>query len=135
MNKIKVNDLKFGKLGEIKSAQILQEKFGELFHTEDQYNHFDYYNDKIFLEVKTRNIKGNQYDSLMFELHKIESGLKHMENGFEVWFAWNCKDGIYLWKLNQKEYFSKFSGRTDRGCDERRILAHIKNEYITKYEN
>jgi hypothetical protein len=134
MNKTKVNDLKVGKLGEIETAKQLQSKFGNLYHTEDEYDHFDYFNDNVYLEVKTRNIRGRQYDSLMFELHKIESGLRHEEKGFDVWFAWNCFDGIYLWKLNKDQYFTKFSGRTDRGVDERRILAHIKQEYIVKYE-
>ena len=134
-NPTKVNDLKVGKMGEIKVAEALQSKLGELFHTEDQYDHFDYFNDEVYLEVKTRNIRGRQYDSLMFELHKIETGLKHKENGFDVWFAWNCSDGIFMWKLDEGQYFSKFSGRTDRGVDERRVLAHIKQAHIIKFDH
>ena len=77
MNKQKKLDLYFGFQGEDKVHKELEETFGELKNTSDNEEYgkhfeFDKYNDKCFLEIKSRRIPHNKYMSLMFGFNKYE---------------------------------------------------------------
>ena len=41
--------------------------FGELNKTKNTYDNFDFYNNNFFIELKTRRINHNKYNSLYFD--------------------------------------------------------------------
>mgnify|MGYP003133914463 CR=1 FL=1 len=142
MNSKVQSDLKFGFKSEDESQKYLEQIFGELKNTrtddKDQYNKFDYRNDKCKIELKTRKCRFGQYPDLYFELGKIKEGIKYKKENPDkkVFFIWRCvytswkEEGYYYWELNEEEYNTGYGGRNDRGKDEYKILVKIKNEYI-----
>ena len=89
MNKQKKIDLYFGFQSEDKIHKELEETFGELKNTSDNEEYgkhfeFDKYNDKCFLEIKSRRIPHNKYMSLMFGLNKYEKGNKLIEEDKDI---------------------------------------------------
>jgi len=137
MNNKKIEDLKFGLKSEDTAKIILEKHFGELFKL-DKYNKFDFRNDRYRIELKTRRCKFGDYPDLQFELGKIIEARKYKEENpeKECFFVWRCigdgwgEEGFYYWKYNEEEYFEGEGGRNDRGLDEWKILAKIKNEFI-----
>tara|TARA_R110000744_G_scaffold102702_2_gene197301 strand:- start:11496 stop:11939 length:444 start_codon:yes stop_codon:yes gene_type:complete len=137
MNNIKEIDLRFGYKSEDEIHTYLENYFGELLRTSEnehmgKYYEFDKYNDKVYLEIKTRRINHNQYPTLMFGQNKLIKGreLKQANPTLRIFFLWRCLDGVYYWELDASEHTIIFSGRTDRGKDERSNLVHIKTEHI-----
>tara|TARA_R110001592_G_scaffold82881_2_gene245372 strand:+ start:5154 stop:5591 length:438 start_codon:yes stop_codon:yes gene_type:complete len=137
MNTQKEIDLRYGFKSEEEIHQYLESYFGELLRTDEneemgKYYEFDKYNDKLYLELKTRRINHNQYSSLMFGKNKLIKGreLKEANPSLRIFFLWRCLDGVYYWELDSSEHTIQFSGRTDRGRDERADLVHIKTEDI-----
>ena len=148
MNKQKLQtDLDFGFRSETTATKYLEEFFEcILYNTRiddgDQYNKFDYRGDIGKVEIKTRRCKFGDYPDLQFELGKIEDGLTFLEENPDkkCYFVWRCinngwgKEGFYYWELKpqSREWFKGEGGRFDRGKDEWKILAKIKNEHIMK---
>ena len=68
----------------------------------------------------------------MFGKNKLIKGreLKEANPSLRIFFLWRCLDGVYYWELDSSEHTIQFSGRTDRGRDERADLVHIKTEDI-----
>ena len=134
MNK-KENDLSFGYKSEADIHEILEEYFGTLKNTQDiygKYFEFDKVNDNYFIEIKTRRINHNQYDSLFFGKNKFVKGNKLLEENPEVriFYLWKCYDGIFGWEHNSSPYAIKIQGRCDRGRDEYNECIDIKQQYI-----
>ena len=131
----KINDLAFGFEEEDKILPILKEYFknDNITKTTAQNNVFDYECEGLKIELKSRRINHNKYDSLIFGKNKYIEGLNHINNNNEVYFIFNCLDGLYLWKQNPQQIpqFKK-GGRFDRGKPELQDLAHIKIEWLTK---
>jgi hypothetical protein len=126
---IQQDDLHFGEKGEDRTQAII-EKFLciKLNRSSDKYATFDYYNDNTFIELKSRRIKHNTYKTLMFGYNKFKKGLEHIENGKDVYFFFNCLDGIYYWKLTNESKANitiGTGGRCDRGIDETKKLVFI----------
>ena len=137
MNQQKRADLQMGHQSENDIHEYLESFFGKLNNTRDckeygKYYEFDKFNDNCYIEIKTRNIKHNQYNSLMFGLNKLEKGreLKKLDPSLRIIYIWRCYDGIYYWEQDTSPYKIQFSGRTDRGKDERSNLVHIATENI-----
>jgi len=135
-------DLKFGFKSEKDIHKILEDKFGELKNTADdekygKYFEFDKYNDNYFIEMKTRRIKHNQYESLFFGVNKLDKGdelLKENPN-LRIFYLWRCNDGVYGWEHNSTEYEIKKRGRTDRGKNEIDFCVDIKQKFIKPLKN
>ncbi len=126
---IQKKDLELGAKGEDTTKAII-EKFLciKLNKSVDKYATFDYYNDNTFIELKTRRIKHNQYKSLMFGYNKFVKGLDHIREGKDVYFFFNCLDGVYYWKLtddSKKNITIGTGGRWDRGRDETQKLVFV----------
>ena len=71
MNEIQKKDLRYGYQSESDIHEFLETYFGKLQNTKDnqdmgEFYEFDKYNENVFIEMKTRRIKHNQYGSLMF---------------------------------------------------------------------
>jgi len=128
------NDVELGENGENTTKAII-EKFLSITLTKstDKYAIFDYYNDNTFIELKTRRIKHDTYSTLMFGYNKFKKGLEHLKDGKNVYFFFNCLDGIYYWKLTDdtKSHITiGTGGRQDRGKDERRKLVFISSHNL-----
>ena len=142
MNNIKEIDLRFGYKSEEEIHKYLENYFGELLRTSEnedmgKYYEFDKYNDKVYLEIKTRRINHNQYSSLMFGQNKLIKGreLKRANPAVRIFFIFRCLDGVYYWELDASEHTIQFSGRTDRGRDERCDMVHIKTENLKSLDS
>ena len=136
MNKKEI-DLRFGFQSESDIHEILEEYFGILKNTKDvteygRHFEFDKVNDNYFIEIKTRRINHNQYDSLFFGKNKFVKGNKLLEENPEVriFYLWKCYDGIFGWEHNSSPYAIKIQGRCDRGRDEYNECIDIKQQYI-----
>ena len=109
-------DMSFG-FGEEDIIQpILEAKFGVL-NKLDKYNPFDFENDTYLIEVKSRRIPHNKYESLMFNYSKLEK-LEGYEDKKEAVFVFNCEDGIYYWEYDSTQFTIGRGGRRE----ERKLL-------------
>lgn len=138
MNPVKQNDLLFGLSQEEIIKHKLEEKFGTLTKL-DKYNNFDFYNDNYFIEVKSRRIKHDRYDTIYFDEIKLKKAKEIIKKGYEVFFIFNCSDGIWCWefkdkKMYENEYFVAMGGRWDRGKEEVARLVNVKTEYLELLE-
>ena len=131
MNAQKQADLKMGLQMEDVLKPVFESKFGELNKTH-QYHSFDYENENVFIELKTRNAKWKQYPSLMFSTKKIDY-IKNNNITKDVYFFWKLTDGLYYWKYDEDEYEIHRGGRNDRGRNEYTNVVYIQNEYIKNY--
>ena len=134
MNKKEI-DLSFGFKSESDIHEILEEYFGTLKNTKDIYGihfEFDKVNDEYFIEIKTRRINHNQYDSLFFGKNKFVKGNELIEENPEVriFYLWKCYDGIFGWEHDSSPYSIKMQGRCDRGRDEYNECIDIQQKYI-----
>ena len=138
MNNIKLQDLKFGFNNEKIILQLLQsiDKFKDIKKTENHYDTFDFYNDNVYIELKSRRIHYGQYPDIMISKNKIDEGLEHTKNGKEVFILWKCLNGTFGWKVNEEE-FSQLrvgsGGTTRRGCDETADCYFVKNDLIKPF--
>ena len=134
MNKKEI-DLSFGIKSESDIHENLEESFGTLRNTKDIYGshfEFDKVNDEYFIEIKTRRINHNQYDSLFFGKNKFVKGNELIEENPEVriFYLWKCYDGIFGWEHDSSPYSIKMQGRCDRGRDEYNECIDIQQKYI-----
>jgi hypothetical protein len=137
MNNIKKKDLQKGLRMEQILKPIFENKFGQLSYT-PHFDNFDYENENVLIELKTRNAVWEQYPSLMFSTAKINKAKKlHEQEHFnkEIYFFWKLNNGLYYWKYNKEEYEINIGGRNDRGINEYQEVVYIKNEYIKNYND
>ena len=70
---------------------------------------FDYDNwSNVFVELKSRRIRHDQYDTAIIGANKVESAIKNSQNTY--WFCYQYEDGLYGIKFDA-EKFSKFERR------------------------
>jgi len=135
-------DLRFGFLSEEQSHQYLETVFGKLLNTKDnkkfgKYFEFDKYNENYFIEMKTRRIPHNRYDSLFFGVNKLDKGdeiLKENPN-LRIFYLWRCEDGIYGWEHKSSDYEVCNRGRCDRGRREVDLCVDVKQKFIKPLKN
>ena len=124
-------DLKDGLKAEDICKEKLESVFGDLLNT-DRYCYYDFSNDKYIIELKSRNIKHNQFPTAMINLPKINKWKKKDSNR-EFICAFFYTDGLYYWKYNEAEIESVGkTGRTDRGCVETYDMVYFKNSLLIK---
>ena len=139
MNDIKKENLKTGAKGEEEVYEYLKNKFSTLKKTKDNINYgkyyeFDYYNESMFIELKTRNITFNQYPTLMFGKNKFIKGEELLKDkpDLDIIYLFNLKDGLYYWLHKSSPYTTKYSGRCDRGKKEYTECIHIDTKYFKR---
>ena len=132
MNSKKLDDLDFGLNAEISIKEQLEEVFGELKPKKAKNDPFDFEGDNLVIELKSRRINHNKYDTLFFGKNKFDKGLCYQSEGVRVYFVFNCLDGIYYWEMNKDECFHKQGGRFDRGRPEVQMLTNVKTEFLKK---
>ncbi len=145
---------KLGKQSEIDSLQDLNKLFKTTLKiNEDEFAHFDYYNDKIEVELKTRpntkyidgkikhtTLKGIdiELDSLYFDNIKMSSAFqynkKNPNNKKDFFIVWKCKNKYLSWKINwdKQDYFIEPQFRdVGFGVNQHRDVINVKKEAIT----
>lgn len=134
MNSKKCEDLRFGLNAETDILPILEKQFGELKKKKSKNDPFDFDGDNLVIELKSRRINHDKYDTLFFGKNKFNKGIFYQQEGVRVYFVFNCLDGIYYWEQNEKECFHKRGGRFDRGRPEVQMLTNVPTKYLKKIE-
>lgn len=137
MNNQKAIDLNYGFKSEEQIHEFLEEIFGTLFNSKNnpemgQYYEYDKYNEKYFIEMKTRRIFKKQYPTLFFGENKLIKGdeiLKKNPN-LRIFYLWRCKDGVVGWEHRSSPFEINKRGRWDRGKEEIDDCVDILQEYI-----
>tara|TARA_R100001509_G_scaffold148950_1_gene107100 strand:+ start:485 stop:913 length:429 start_codon:yes stop_codon:yes gene_type:complete len=124
-------DLEFGHKEEIRIKSILEEYFGEL-NVLDKYNPFDYENDEYLIELKSRRIPHNKYDTAMVNYSKL---LRTSNTQKKRVIIFNYSDGLFYWYVNSDDYNIGKGGRNDRGVEEVYIMAYVKKESLENLNN
>ena len=126
-NPVYKNDMKFGLTEEDKAKPILEKKYGELTKLH-KFSPFDFENDEYLIEMKSRRINHDKYNTLMINYSKIK---KIVDDDKKVVFIFNCLDGYYYWDYNpENEFTIGTGGRCDRGCNEYYEMAYIDIKFI-----
>lgn len=128
-------DFDFGTAKEKSEIQVLREKFHPMLKKiEDNYFVFDFGCKNCYVELKSRRCAHDKYEDTMVSMNKIEYA-SHTER--PVYFCFSFTDGIYFWQYNKEDLENgnveiRKGGRTDRGVDEIKDYAFIKNKILTK---
>tara|TARA_R110001632_G_scaffold223085_1_gene354658 strand:+ start:29 stop:460 length:432 start_codon:yes stop_codon:yes gene_type:complete len=96
------NDLSFGFANELPTLQQINMIFKETYKTKQQFNNFDFRNDKlkIDLELKTRRIYKGQYKTIFFGKNKLLKGRKRKAEGLtnRIIYLFSFTNGLYCWE-------------------------------------
>tara|TARA_R100000231_G_C5286200_1_gene153171 strand:+ start:179 stop:667 length:489 start_codon:yes stop_codon:yes gene_type:complete len=140
-NKVYLSDLKSGNINEDKVFNWLNQniyKEEPLEKSPDKYSVFDFVSKEVIIELKSRNVDYRSFRSTMIGLNKIKYANKLLEDLSEsvltrpqVLFLFLFKDGLYQWELNNNQYYTKMSGRKDRGAVEQQEYAYISIDNLT----
>lgn len=106
------NDLAFGEASEMSNLDILQMYLNTTLERKGGYAVFDFENPTktIFVELKSRRIKHDTYDTAIIGLNKIAFCEELCD--VQYWFAFCYLDGIYVIKYDS-ELFADFEVRKD----------------------
>lgn len=133
MNKHK-EDLKFGLNAENIVEEELKKYFKGVKKKKVKNDPFDYDIDNGVIELKSRRINHDKYETLFFGKNKYDKGLCYQSEGMRVYYVFNCLDGIYYWEQREDECFHKKGGRFDRGRPEVQLLTNVPTEYLKKLD-
>ena len=89
----KYSDLVFGKLKEVEIKEILEQYFNTTLQTSSKYNLIDFYNDDLYIELKSRRNTYCKFDTTIIGSNKIDYA-KSLNK--KVIFVFNFIDGLYF---------------------------------------
>jgi len=118
----KYSDLVFGKLKEVEIKEILEGFFNTKLNTSSKYNLIDFYNDDIYIELKSRRNTYQKYNTTIIGSNKIDY-VKTLNK--KSLFVFNFIDGLYY--IEYSPLFDSFDL-----CEEY-ILRDGKKELKTNY--
>jgi len=129
----KKTDVIAGHKNELILKEVIEIFFNvQLFQT-DAYHPFDFRDgNKIFYEVKTRNVKHNKYPTTMVGQNKIEAANL---SDRDVYFIFGFTDGNYYFKYNRNVNSGlsvSIGGRNDRGREEYKPYCWIPINMLTR---
>lgn len=104
------NDLAFGEANEMTTHEVLEAYLDTTLERKGGYAVFDFENPTktIFVELKSRRIKHDQYDTAIIGLNKI--AFCDQVNDVDYWIAFCYTDGVFVIKFD-KELFDGFEVR------------------------
>lgn len=129
----KSQDIKFGLEKEVEIKPIIENFFncGELKKT-STYGVIDFYNTTHYIELKSRRIEHNQFDSAIIGKNKIDLFKKLKQ---ECYIVYNYLDGIYYIKYD-KTLFQSFELYEDEferdGIKTKYLNYRIPIKYLNK---
>ena len=110
-----MNQYNFGKDQETIVYQKLLEKFPNLKQTKGKWDSWDFYDDNVFIELKSRKCSSNQYNSTLIGSNKITNGEYENNNNKLIYYFFNFKDKLMFWKyqpnikFNQRLLYGKWN--------------------------
>lgn len=138
---LKNDDMKFGNMNEETILKYLRNTISnKIFKYKNKYSLMDYYqkddNDNIIaeFELKSRRIKHNQYESLIFGQNKFNNSVKQIDKNIKQIYLFNCVDGLYKWELTnptlqKEEYYFTMCGNYRRN-DKSTSVCNIRTQYL-----
>lgn len=137
----KTQDLEFGKNNEINSIDIISKFLNtKLNKTQNQFSTFDFTNQEknIYVELKSRRIKHNQYPTALIGLNKIKSC---NDPNIKYYIFYKYEDGLFYIEYEEK-LFKTFSIdndyqirlRKDVNYNEISKVVKIPYSYLKKVE-
>ena len=99
----KILHLDFGKLKEIEIKQILEQYFNTTLQITSKYNLIDFYNDDLYIELKSRRNTYSKFDTTIIGSNKIDYA-KSLNK--KVIFVFNFIDGLYF--IEYSDIFDSF---------------------------
>lgn len=109
--------MSFGKAGELVAHPLLEKFFNtKLIHNPNPRAPFDFENDEIAIEQKTRRCKKDSYGDTMLQYNKIDNCYLSTYIQKERWFVFLYEDGLYGIKYDE-EAFSKYRREFSKICD------------------
>ena len=127
-------DLKFGLNAENIVEEELKKYFKGVKKKKVKNDPFDYDIDNGVIELKSRRINHDKYETLFFGKNKYDKGLCYQSEGMRVYYVFNCLDGVYYWEQREDECFHKSGGRFDRGRPEVQLLTNVPIKYLKKID-
>ena len=133
------SDLAFGIKSEIDNMELLQQYLDTTLERRGGYYVMDYVNPSktIYVELKTRRIRHNQYNTALIGLNKV---MACQNPDIKYYFAYCYLDGLYVIQYN-KELFDTFHiekeylrGARDDVVDVAQSVVHIPVEHLMKVE-
>ena len=118
----KYSDLVFGKLKEVEIKEILEQYFNTKLNTSSKYNLIDFYNDDIYIELKSRRNTYQKYNTTIIGSNKIDY-VKTLNK--KCYFVFYHLDGLYY--IEYSNIFDSFDL-----CEEY-IYRDGKKELKTNY--
>ena len=102
-----MNQYDYGKSQETILFEILKETFPSLERTIGKYDDWDYFDEtlKYKIELKSRRINSNSYDSTIIGSNKIFKGKKEKKKGYKILYIFNYLDDIVYYRLRTKDEF------------------------------
>ena len=136
-------DIDYGAKSEKQAIIILQQYFKFPLVKLDYYNIFDFYNEdqKVFIELKSRNCHVDTYKNTMVGMNKINKAkiLSRKKCNIYFFFYFTNTDynecELYYWKFNIDELdqlIYKYGGRVDRFKNEIKKYAYIPITLLIK---
>ena len=118
----KYSDLVFEKLKEVEIKEILEGFFNTKLNTSSKYNLIDFYNDEIYIELKSRRNTYQKYNTTIIGSNKIDY-VKTLNK--KCYFVFCYLDGLYY--IEYSNIFDSFDL-----CEEY-IFRDNKKELKTNY--
>lgn len=103
------SDYKFGTANEIPVQQKLEKFLDTPLLRRGGMALFDYDNNKVFGEVKTRRIRHDAYPTAIIGANKVHEAKRNPDNTY--WFFFDYVDGLYGIKYDE-EQFSHYEQRS-----------------------
>jgi len=140
---LKNADQKFGNTNEKNILKLLNDNISDnIRQYTNYYSIMDYYdtdeNENIIAEyeLKSRRIKHNQYNSLIFGKNKFDKSITQLEKNIKQIYLFNCIDGVYKWELTdavkqQGEYYFSMNGNYARN-DKPHSVCNIRTKYLQR---
>jgi hypothetical protein len=124
-------DKKYGNEKEEELLPVLETKFGKLTKL-SRYSVFDFENDSVIIELKSRKCSISKYPSTLVGKNKIDKAILQMK---DVYFCFNFDEGLYYYQFTNdsigKVRFGD-GGRRDRGKQEIKEYCFIPCELLIK---
>lgn len=89
------------------------------------YSKFDYEFEDGYIELKSRRINSNQYETTLLNIKKLENMDNDKYKNKILYILFNFIDGLYYIKYSKKR-FEKFNKKT--------VIVRHKNEVVINYE-
>lgn len=118
-----------------KIKELFDTKFNLNLEFTTEFHPFDLKDktNKYVVEVKSRTIKHNTYNTVMMGWNKYIKARQYITREYNVYFVFEYIDGIYFYKYNGEQYKSVKWGRKDRGYHELKDYFEIPVSKLQKF--